>query len=136
MISGNFTVSISDHLPQFLIISRGNYHPPKKHNIFKRDTKHFDKENVIAELINTDCITVLSIAKGDTNYSFDMFNNKINEVMNKYIPLKKLTEKDLKLQVKPWITPGICNSIKRRDRLLRKYIKAKDVIIKEEIHVR
>ena len=30
MISGNFTVSISDHLPQFLIIPRVNYHPPKK----------------------------------------------------------------------------------------------------------
>ena len=76
------------------------------------------------------------IAKGDPNYSFDMFNNKINEVMDTYIPLKKLTKKDLKLQLKPWITPGIGNSIKRRDRLLRKYIKAKDVIKKEEIHVR
>ena len=65
-----------------------------------------------------------------------MFNNKINEVMDTYIPLKKLTKKDLKLQLKPWITPGISNSIKRRDRLLRKYIKAKDVINKEEIHVR
>ena len=30
MISGNFTVSISDHLPQFLIIPRVNNHPPKK----------------------------------------------------------------------------------------------------------
>ena len=29
MISGNFTVSISGHLPQFLIIPRGNYHPQK-----------------------------------------------------------------------------------------------------------
>ena len=113
MISGNFTVSISDHLPQFLIIPRGNCHPPKKHNIFKRDTKRFDKENFIAELINTDWNIVLSIAKGDPNYSFDMFNIKINEVMNKYIPLKKLTKKDLKLQVKPWIPSGICNSIKR-----------------------
>ena len=65
-----------------------------------------------------------------------MFNNKINEVMDTYIPLKKITKKDLKLQLKPWITPGISNSIKRRDRLLRKYIKAKDVINKEEIHVR
>ena len=53
-ISGNFTVSISDHLPQFLIIPRENFHPPKKHNIYKRDTKNFDKENFIGELINTD----------------------------------------------------------------------------------
>ena len=40
------------------------------------------------------------------------------------------------MQLKPWITPSICNSIKRRDKLLRKYIKTKDIIIKEEIHTR
>ena len=78
----------------------------------------------------------MSIEKGDPNYSFDMFDNKINEVMNKYIPLKKLTKKDFKLQMKPWITPGICNSIKRRDKLLRKYIEAKDDTIKEDLHAR
>ena len=38
--------------------------------------------------------------------------------------------------MKPWITPGICNSIKRRDKLLRKYIKAKDDTIKEDLHAR
>ena len=38
--------------------------------------------------------------------------------------------------MKPWITSGIRNSIKRRDKLLRKYIKAKDETIKEELHAR
>ena len=86
------------------------------------------------ELINTDWNTV-SIAKGDPNYSFDMFNNKINEVMDTY-SIKKNLQKKIKLQLKPWIAPGISNSIKRRDRSLGKYIKTKDVINKEEIHVR
>ena len=55
--------------------------------------------------------------------------------MNKYIPLKKLTKKDLKLQIKPWITQVFVILLKE-ERLLRKYIKAKEVIIKEDIHVR
>ena len=94
-ISGNFTVSISDHLPQFLIIPRENYHPPKKHNVYKRDTENFDKESFVSELINTNWNDVLYIEKGDPNYSFDMFDKKIGDLMNKYVPLKKFSKKTL-----------------------------------------
>ena len=48
--------------------------------------------------------------------------------------MKKLNKKDLRLKAKPWITPGILKSIKRRDKLLRKYIQLKDSIRKNEIH--
>ena len=48
--------------------------------------------------------------------------------------MKKTTKKDFRLQAKPWITPGIINSIKRRDKLLRLYTKAKDGNSKEELH--
>ena len=135
-ISGNITASISDHLPQFLIIPKENYQPPKKHNIFKRDVKNFDKETFVAEIINTNWNTVLSIEKGDPNYSFEMFNSKINQLLDKYVPLKKVTKKDFKHQLKPWVTSGICKSIKRRDKLLQKFIKAKDAEIKNELHLR
>ena len=40
----------------------------------------------------------------------------------------------MKLQGKPWITPGIQISIKRRDKLLRQYIKTNESNRKEEIH--
>ncbi|MEO2220739.1 MAG: reverse transcriptase family protein, partial [Nitrosopumilus sp.] len=133
-ISGNITASISDHLPQFLIIPKENYHPPKKHNLFKRDMKNFDKETFVAELININWNTILSITKGDPNHSFDMFNNKINQLLDKYAPLKKVTKKDFKNQLKPWITQGIYNSMKRRDKLLRKFIKAKDIATKNDLH--
>ena len=35
---------------------------------------------------------------------------------------------------KPWITKDICKAIKRRETLYRKFIKAKDPLIKEEHH--
>lgn len=92
-ISGNITASISDHLPQFLIIPKENYQPPNKHKLFKRDLKNFDKETFVAEIINTNWNTVLSIDKGDPNYSFEMFDSKINQLLDKYVPLKKVSKR-------------------------------------------
>ena len=40
----------------------------------------------------------------------------------------------MRLQAKPWLREGILNSIKRRDKLLRKYIGANDPIHKQQIH--
>ena len=40
----------------------------------------------------------------------------------------------MKLQAKPWITPEILKSIKKRDKLLRLYIKSKEINRKEELH--
>ena len=66
---------------------------------------------------------VLKIWNGDTNQSFENFNNEIGKILDKHAPLKKLNKKDLRLKGKPWITTGILKSIKRRDKLLRKYIQ-------------
>ena len=45
-----------------------------------------------------------------------------------------LNKKQLRLEAKPWITRGIIKSIKRRDKLLKKYINAKDPIRKDQLH--
>ena len=50
-------------------------------------------------------------------------------------PYKKLSKKELDLQLNPWLTPGILNSIKIRDRLvLRKSVKSKNTNKKLESH--
>ena len=59
---------------------------------------------------------------------------KVDEILDKYVPLKKVNKKQLRLEVKPWITRGIIKSIKRRDKLLRKYINAKDSVRKDQLH--
>ena len=47
------------------------------------------------------------------------------------MPWRKLNKKEIRLQTKPWITNGILNSIKRRNKLLRKCIEAKEPDRKE-----
>ena len=88
-VSGNFTFSISDHFPQFLSVPRQDTRPPRKHNIHKRNMKSLVKEDLIADILNIDWNEILSTTKMDTNYSFEAFDEKINEVIDKHAPLKK-----------------------------------------------
>ena len=81
---------ISDHFPQFLIIPVEISYLPRKH---KRNTKNFDKVNFIAEIVNINWPTLLSIEKNDPNYSFDVFDLTINKIMDKYFPCTKITKK-------------------------------------------
>ena len=52
------------------------------------------------------------------------------------MPLKKRTHKEIKQQYKPWITKDILNSIRTREKLYTKFIKAKDKgkDIKDDYH--
>ena len=133
-ISGNLMSAISDHFPQFLILPKEIANLSKKHNLYKRDTKNFDRENFIADLINTDWPSICSIDKNDPNYSFDMFDMTTSKLMDKYFPLKKVTKQEYKQQFKPWITVGIRNSIKRRDYILGQYIKSNNDLKKQQLH--
>ena len=132
-ISGNFTFSISDHLPQFLLLPDELTGPPKKHNILRRK-KIYVKEELVADVINTNWTTVVSPEKMDSNASLNNFKDAMYKILDKHMPLKKASKKELKLEAKPWITSGILNSIKRRDSLLNKYIKAPDGNEKNELH--
>lgn len=49
---------------------------------------------------------------------FSSFYNKLNKLVNKHAPRKKVTQRDIKKFSKPWITKGIKKSIKEKNRLL------------------
>jgi len=72
--------------------------------------------------------TLLNITDVDT--AFNTFWQKVNPIINEFLPLKKVSNKEYKRKYKPWITKGLQISIKRRDRLLKQYIKAKNIIVK------
>jgi len=139
IISGNLTLPISDHLPSFCIFPKPNQnHLPKKHNMYKRDRKNFkDKEDFMLfreDFLEINWFEKLEIEKNDVNYSFNSFYDEIEGLMDKYLPLKKVSKKDYKRNFKPWITHGILTSMKRRDKLFGKYIKAKSPEGKLSLH--
>ena len=108
--------------------------PPKKHNIYRRQ-KLQNKEQLIADAINIDWMDVISPHKMDSNYSLEKFLENTLAIVNNHMPLKKMSKKDFKLEAKPWITPGMITSIKRRDSLLREYIKCPEGDRKNDLHI-
>ena len=132
--SGNMTLSISDHLAQFLIIPLDFNYIPRKINLYKRDTKNFDREIFFLDLTRIDWATILALGNENPNLSFNNFDSTLNTIIDKYMPLKQITQKELKRQYKPWITNEILNSIRKREKLHKKFIKAKDEHIKENYH--
>ena len=59
---------------------------------------------------------------------YEIYNKKILGALNKHAPIKYLNKKKVKTRQKPWLSPGILTSIKRKRVLFKKYkmLKLKD----------
>ena len=97
-ISGNLTATISDYLPQFLIIPNIFYNPlSNKSKIYERDWSNFDQENFILDYFSIDWNETLKIEEQNINYSTEIFLNKINDLLDNFAPFKKNFHLYLKL---------------------------------------
>ena len=135
-ISGNLTSTISDHLPQFMIVPNVFSNPPSnKANIFERDWSNFDQENFILDYFSIDWDVALKLDEQNVNYSTESFLNKINSLLRNYTPLKKIKKYKLKFRSKPWITTGLQKSISVKNKFLTNFIKKKDPAKKAELHL-
>jgi exonuclease III len=135
LTSGNFTLQLSDHLASFLIAPNENIqYLPKKHNITKRDTKSFNEDVFLTEIKQINWDDILQCEKTDTNHSFNSFYDTIEHLLDKHMPKRKITKQEFKQRFKPWVTKGILTSIRRREKLLKKYTRAKNYNRKQEIH--
>ena len=74
---------------------------------------------------------VMNIEMGDVNFSCDSFFSSFNNLLEIMHLLKKISNKVFKQQFKPWITKAIRVSIKKRNKLKSKFIRAKDSNIKK-----
>ena len=145
LVSGNISFNISDgHLPSFLIIPKPNQnHLPKKHNFHKHDITNFDinskdfpihKFLMSQDLLNINWEDVLKIENLDPNLSFENFYSTISPIVEKFLPLKKVSDKVHKRKFKPWISLGIRRSMKRRDKLYTQLIRCKNQLRRQEIN--
>ncbi|XP_065680582.1 uncharacterized protein LOC136094529 [Hydra vulgaris] len=95
IVSGNLTISISDHMAQFVCIPNN---PPikKKVKMFKRSFKKFDSDSFIQEI--SDINWELLIKEDDNiNESIYFFLNTFKKILDRYAPYKELTKKQIKL---------------------------------------
>ena len=113
--SGNFFEKISDHLPNFLMIEKVSYHlKKKKEKPSKRDYTNFDEENLIKDIGKLN-LTENILKINDLNKKYDAFCKNLMQVVNKNVPLKEMSNKEVKRKKKPCITKGIITSIHKRN---------------------
>ena len=60
----------------------------------------------------------------DANAILDIFLSKLSNVIDKHVPLKKLTKKEIKFKLELWITPGLRVSTKKKN-WFKKYCQNK-----------
>ena len=126
--SGNILRELSDHLIQFLVLegfSKERCLP--NINIYKRDMSKFSDrefEEVVINGLNWDEICMLRF--NDSNVAFSSFNNTVNFYLDEMSPYKKVTLKEFRLMLKPWITTDILNKCKERDKLLKDIMEEND----------
>ena len=117
ILSGNILTQISDHLPQFLILKNKSIsHFSSKSSIY--DYSSFDETNFINDFRNID----FSYLNNSLNIelSYDAFLKDITELVDRHVPSRKCTRKELRFRNKPWINKRIQKMIKIRDRIFKK----------------
>ena len=129
-LSGNITISISEHLPQFIILENFKGSNLKQERV-STTYKHFGYFNIDSfkkylQEINWNFATENS----DVDLGFQTFFRLFNKALDRHAPIKKSTRKEEKIKSKPWITNGIKTSISIRDKLYKEMIKEKNVLTK------
>ena len=134
-ISGNLTVNFSDgHLPSFLFTPKSSPASiPKQHNLMVRNMNNLDENALLADC-DLDWDTILDINRQDVDYSTENMLKSITEVVDRHAPLRRKTVSEIKQSFKPWITNGILQKIKLKDKLYKKYTKSKNEVTRS-IHL-
>ena len=55
-------------------------------------------------------------------------------MLDTHAPSKKLTNKEVKIHLKLWLTNGITTSIRQKDKLYKNFSRAKDCQMKQKLH--
>ena len=69
----------------------------------------------------------------NTNTSMSLIYNKVLKLLDEMAPYKKLTQKEIQLQQKPWITSDILLIMQKRDALYKDFAKEKNAEFKKRL---
>ena len=93
---------------------------PHKVNLYKRDFSTFNPTDLANDIQHIHWDAVFDSEK-DLSIIFKKFYSRIPEIIDKHIPLKLLSRRELKFSVKPWISPALKKYIQIKNRYHRKF---------------
>ena len=130
-VSGNLTISLSDHLAQFLFMPNDQSKPEELKKLKTViDRRKFDQENYILDMFDLNW-NINNFE--DPNDAFAHLESHIDNVNKKYIHTRTLTKKEMRDLENPWIDNEIKNMIKRRNITHTLFIKVTEKKRKEEL---
>ena len=98
-------------------------HTRKKVN-YSRDFRNFNKQEFNEELLNIDWSTVINDSLGMES-SYLGFYDKVEDILNHMAPYRKMTQRNVRLEQRLWITHGLLVPMKVRDKLSESRARAK-----------
>ena len=123
-LSGNLIETISDHLPNFMIIP--NYLKSEiKVKYKKRDYSDCNENDYINDLANYQTIQKIYNSENATE-KYDIFLKHLNTTIDKHAPLRYLTKIEMAIKAKPWLTKGILKSINVRIKYYKTFMSSND----------
>ena len=129
IISGNLSSIISDKLIQFLIEAIDFSEKSSKMINRQRCYKIFDKLKFKSDLVKVNwdgfCLT------SNPNDALAHFLKIVNKRLDKHVPYKTIKYLKTRHETKPWITPGLANSIRNNHKLYKSFCKERDPKTKE-----
>merc|ERR1712240_460962 len=114
--SGNLIADIADHLPNFAFIDI-KIPSIKNRPIIRLFTQN--RINTFNECLISEPSLISPVELTDTNSSLNTFSTNYLALFDKYFPYVRMSKKSFK--DKPYITSGIKVSIRRRNKLFKKY---------------
>ena len=118
--SGLLLTDISDHLPIFSICLMDPSYKDRNETILVRDKCPNNKIRFKEQLMNNSWFQLEGI--NDPKTAYKTFFNKFSEIYNNCFPFKKIRIR-CGFRSKPWLSNGLLNSIKKKNKLYKKFLQ-------------
>ena len=128
---GNITAAISDHFSQFSTFDLACHNNVLDLPKYGRSYRNFHNEEFQEEINRIDWTPLFN--NRSVNAQVRIFLDKIDDILNVMAPIRKLTKREQKLKVNPWITSGLLKSMRDRDKLYKQFTKETDQVKKNDI---
>ena len=126
---------MSDHLPVLLVLNgvstgkscehvlESHDLRPKNINSLRTSIKNVDWDVFLSNVMPHNDVSDIVIPQNvAVNELFDKFHNKLQELLDKHVPIRKRVLKEKKYRREPWVTNGLSLSISKSKRLYKKSI--------------
>ena len=97
---------------------------------YVREFRNFNKREFNEELLSIEWSDVANETAG-AERSYLRFYRKMADILNYVAPHRRMTQKEIRLEQRPWVTQGLLISMRVRDNLYKQLANKKDHIEKE-----